>query len=474
MNDGGEDVSDVVLQFSESKDIQFKYIHNEKPSGRSNAANQCLENANGFYSIFLDDDDWFSETHTEGLVKAIETDGESVLSYTGCRAVDENRVEIREYSADLEPENIFIENFIPINSYLFKTDAGRNCRFENEFLIYEDWDFLIQLFFVGKFIKKDGFTAFYEIAGGGSSDVHNPEISRNFRRKIYEKWSFKLPPEIINFLADEGLKSKKLEKLEDEMGELTNFLEVHFKNSLDVNLTKEIIPKSDFYIQLFVDSGKGFDELNSMRKGVNLREYGIPEFVFDLSAFKEIKSIRIDPLNIPNVCEILKLELLCRDGSINILENISENAYARKGNIFYFQTSDSAFIVDDIQSNDVTGFKIVLKFLKTGENALDDIIEYERQQTYKYAKIAEENLQKGKFYLEQLKDKQTHIDKQASEKSELQTNINNINAYNEQLKKIIYQQEYEYFTLINSRTWKIMGFFRNTKSFFKKLLKSRK
>lgn len=481
VNDGGEDISDVLSNFPENDTIQIKYVSNEKPSGRSNAANQCLENANGHYSIFLDDDDWFAETHIEGLVKTIETENESVLSYTGCVAVDENRVEIREYSADLPSEFIFIENFITTNSYLFKTELGKKCKFESELLIYEDWDFLLQLYFLGKFVPIKGLTAYYEITDGGSSDVHNPEISRRFRKKIYEKWCYKLPPYIINFLADEGLKGKNLADLKIEIKAITNFLEERFKDSLNINLTKNIIPKLDCYTQLFINNGKGFDEINSIRKSVNLKTQDILEFIFDLSVFRGIKSLRFDPLNIPNVCEILKLEIFSEESSVDILKNLSDNAYCNNDNTFYFQTSDSAIIIRELQFSDIKEFKVVLKYLKTGEEALNDIIEYEKLQTAKYIQIAEENFQKSEVYKKQIEKKQLQIDKLNSEKSLLHDELNNlkkfigqVEEYNEQLKKIIYQQEYEYFTLINSRTWKIMGVFRNIKSFMKKLLKNRK
>lgn len=467
VNDGGEDISDVLSNFSENDTIQIKYVSNEKPSGRSNAANQCLENANGHYSIFLDDDDWFAETHIEVLVKTIETENESVLSYTGCVAVDENRVEIREYSEDLPSEFIFIENFITTNSYLFKTELGKKCKFEPELLIYEDWDFLLQLYFLGKFVRIQGVTAYYEIAEGGSSDVHNPEMSRRFRKKIYEKWCYKLPPYIINFLADEGLKGKNLGDLKIEIEAITNFLEDRFKNSLNINLTKNITPKLDCYTQLFIDNGEGFNEINSIRKSVNLKTQDILEFVFDLSVFREIRSLRFDPLNIPNVCEIMKLEIFSEESSLNILENLSDNSYCHNDNIFYFQTSDSALIVKDLQLEDIKEFRVILRYLKTGEEALNDIIEYEKLQIAKYMQIAKENFQKNEFQKKQIQEKQLEIDKLNSEKSLLYDELNN-------LKKIIYQQEYDYFTLINSRTWKIMGVFRNIKSFMKKILKNRK
>ncbi len=192
--------------------IKIHYINSNIVLERAKSANVALQNMNAEYALFLDDDDWIVATHIEKLVDALEDSPLSILAYSDTKVVDENIKELGIFNYDLSKEHIYASNFMPIHSVLFRCSAYtlNGCRFDENLSIYEDWDFWIQLSSLGNFKHVEGIGAYYALAHGGSSDVHNRDKNRYAKSKIFEKWQKSWKTKEIEFLADEATKSREL------------------------------------------------------------------------------------------------------------------------------------------------------------------------------------------------------------------------------------------------------------------------
>jgi hypothetical protein len=156
------------------------------------------------------------------LVDALEKDTSSILAYSDTKVVDENAKELGVFNYDLSKEHIYASNFMPIHSVLFRCSAytQNDCCFDENFAIYEDWDFWIQLANFGEFKHVKGIGAYYVLADGGSSEAHNTHKSRDAKSQIFEKWHKRWGVNEIEFLGDEATKSRELLSLKSTVKEL--------------------------------------------------------------------------------------------------------------------------------------------------------------------------------------------------------------------------------------------------------------
>lgn len=76
VNDGGEDVSDIVNSF---RDQRLIFINRKENRGKAFSLNQALTRAEGKYIAYLDDDDLYYPNHIEVLTNVLE-------NQTDCRA----------------------------------------------------------------------------------------------------------------------------------------------------------------------------------------------------------------------------------------------------------------------------------------------------------------------------------------------------------------------------------------------------
>lgn len=503
INDGGKDVNHILKEYSEYNDFYIEYKFFEISVGRAEAANQGIKLVEGHYVMFLDDDDWINQSHIRNLVDTLGKEKGAVLSYTGCLAVDENGNIIKRYTNDLDKKSIFIENFIPINSYLFKSAALDSCSFDSEFEVYEDWDFLLQLYSLGNFVKTKGETAYYSIEYGGASGAHDPEISSIYRKKIYEKWQNNISQDELNFLADEALKARKLSYLEDEITDINNYLINKYEKAVDNNLsTNDLIEYNpgELFLQLFINIGNGFDEKQSYRFKIHNTD-DLQRFEFDLSGYECIKSLRLDPLNIPTVCEILEFFVQVNNKQYDLLDNYEHNACYVKNNKFFFESEDSAITFDNLELTDYSDIKLnlVIRYNYMGNSALQ-VISSKIRELYEDFKsqcsvLKDEienrgsaidslnrNIERFKEDINVLNKKYRLLNQQHDELKRNYKNLEDsntrLNEYNSSLKvtlnelhNIIINKEYEYYCIVNSRSWKLFSPFRNIGNFLRKIKK---
>jgi len=169
----------------------LRFIDGKSPRARSLAANVGLENAQGKYTLLLDDDDIIYPDHIEKLVRHLEKDARSLAAYTGISAVDHAGKEIHLFALVAPSARLLISNYIPIHAVLFNRllFSEYGCRFDLAFDTYEDWDFWLQ---VGQYTEFDfvpGISALYVVEKSSEHPVHNTDNIHRCSERIYLKWS---------------------------------------------------------------------------------------------------------------------------------------------------------------------------------------------------------------------------------------------------------------------------------------------
>lgn len=95
---------------------------------------------------------------------------------------------------------------------------------------------------------------------------------------------------------------------------------------------------SQFLMQLFWDTGKGFREEESARNYIDKNT----SYVFNVTGDK-FDVFRLDPLNIPCIVNRLKIDCIFSDGCIETVELIRHNGhFDPESNIYYFPHGDSS------------------------------------------------------------------------------------------------------------------------------------
>jgi LmbE family N-acetylglucosaminyl deacetylase/glycosyltransferase involved in cell wall biosynthesis len=172
----------------------LRQCHSLQPLPRSKAANVGLENARGEYLIFLDDDDWFYPDHISGLAEALMDAEKAYVSYAGveCIRLDSNgNSEILQvFNEPFDRFRLLSENYIPMHAALFRHQVLQSgCRFDENLMLHEDWDFWIQLSQLADFVHLDKVSAAYRISASDRSGIwYDDERTHQSLLKVLEKW----------------------------------------------------------------------------------------------------------------------------------------------------------------------------------------------------------------------------------------------------------------------------------------------
>jgi len=190
VNDGGEEIEHIVDKF----DFERCFVKNNIESkGRAGAANDLLKMVNGQYVIFLDDDDVFDSGHIDNLVRVMQRNNSILAIYSAIR-VGEGLKEQKIYNKPYNAALLRRGNYIPFHSVLFSSKLiEKGCHFDDAFLIYEDWDFWLQVSQHTVFYFLNKVSATYHMNGtsgaGGASENSISDIDQDhFKQKVYEKW----------------------------------------------------------------------------------------------------------------------------------------------------------------------------------------------------------------------------------------------------------------------------------------------
>ncbi|MDE0478862.1 MAG: glycosyltransferase [Gammaproteobacteria bacterium] len=179
-------------------DDRIALVLPDSPLSRPRAANAGLERARGEYLLFLDEDDWLAPDHVENLVNCLTGEQGVHAAYSSTRKTDvSGKATLETFQQPYDRLLLMRDNYIPIHSMLFAREpVDEGCRFDEDFDIFEDWDFWLQLSEHTDFHHIDRCTAFYR-SGGASQTADLDDHLQRFdpehqlgkaRAAIYEKW----------------------------------------------------------------------------------------------------------------------------------------------------------------------------------------------------------------------------------------------------------------------------------------------
>ena len=173
VNDGGQDISDIVNSFNDERII---FIDRAQNRGKPYSLNEALTRARGKYVCYLDDDDILYPTHVEKLVGALESQTDCQAAYSDlykvhCRlGPDGNRLalsKIVEISRDFDRYFLMYFNHVLHVSLMHRRDLLEKTGPYNENLqVLIDWDMTRRLAFFTDFIHVHDVTGeFYGPVG---------------------------------------------------------------------------------------------------------------------------------------------------------------------------------------------------------------------------------------------------------------------------------------------------------------------
>nr|WP_295771931.1 glycosyltransferase [Rhodoferax sp.] len=211
----------------------IRFVNSSTRLDRSAAANRALENANGDYLIFLDDDDFIDSCHIESLVNALLNSPNCKAAYSGTRVTDATGTTLGVYDHSFSSMQLLVGNYLPIHAVLFSRDlVSAGCRFDSTLETYEDWDFWLQVSRHTSFVKTGKVSAAYRpfLGDSGMSKTEDRPLQRQRRSVVWQKWWRSWKVETLDLLAV-GLE-ERLEKKESENIALTSeFALQHHSNA---------------------------------------------------------------------------------------------------------------------------------------------------------------------------------------------------------------------------------------------------
>ena len=201
VNDGGASIDNNEIK-TILDEIEFKYIEHVSNLGRSAALNTGIANIDGEFVYFLDDDDLVYPKGIDRLVKAsLENGRMPVYGEVVCSEYlnSKNTTETLQNERLGEPFDfgkLIFENYIPINSLLvpvmFIEKVGL---FDENFEIYEDWDWILRLIekvspvFVNNVVAEYRTFSSSTLTGKGGTAYH-----KRYKEKLLEKHKNKIIP----------------------------------------------------------------------------------------------------------------------------------------------------------------------------------------------------------------------------------------------------------------------------------------
>ncbi len=169
VNDGGCDLDIGELE-STLGNVSLNYIRLEKNTGRAHAGNVGIENAQGEYIGFLDDDDELYPEHVETLASILDlneyrvvySDVEVMLKKLSLDHGEIVDIKQKTFSYDFNYPALTVSNYIPFNSILLdKKIVDAVGHLDETFDLYEDWEFLIRIGEKFPFYHVKKITALY-------------------------------------------------------------------------------------------------------------------------------------------------------------------------------------------------------------------------------------------------------------------------------------------------------------------------
>jgi glycosyltransferase involved in cell wall biosynthesis len=206
VNDGG---ASVYID-NELYDSRIKTINLGGNFGQASARNIALKIATGEMICFLDDDDVYLPNHLNTIQNGLKS---ANFVYTLAEYVIENangevlRRESRYKGIKFTKERLFVDNFIPINTWGIRSDyLKQNGFFDESMSCLEDWDLLIRLSRDCDFYHIPVTTAIVHLRQDSKDGVSSKNLNNYYEvySEIYQKYGF------LNSQAVKSLQENKL------------------------------------------------------------------------------------------------------------------------------------------------------------------------------------------------------------------------------------------------------------------------
>jgi len=294
VNDGGCEV-DLEEIKGILGNIGLHYIRHETCQGRGAALNKGLEESEGMYVGILDDDDIYYPHAIRTLLNvSVGNENRPVYGQVVC-GKEETEDSGKEPSVDLimgEPfclGKMLFENFIPTNALLVpKIWIEKAGPFDNDFEIFEDWEWMIRLaqvcepLFVETPVGEYRIFSDATITGKGGENLH-----RTFREKLLNRHMEKANAgdflDHVQKMVDKVVLEKEaiINKLEERLEELTHQVEIKTEW---VKKRDEHIREKDEYIRLLGDTVHSLEHtVHELEDGLRERDREILRIVSSLS-----------------------------------------------------------------------------------------------------------------------------------------------------------------------------------------------
>ncbi len=173
VNDGGEDVSDIVNSHG---DRRILFINRKENRGKAYSLNEALARAEGKYVAYLDDDDLYYPHHVSTLVNAMENQTDCQVAYSDlykvyCMVCPDGSKQVFskvvEFCRDFDRFVTLYFNQTVHQSLMHRRDLLKKTGPYNENLnILIDWDMTRRLVFFSDFYHAQRITGeFYRAVG---------------------------------------------------------------------------------------------------------------------------------------------------------------------------------------------------------------------------------------------------------------------------------------------------------------------
>ncbi|NPD83640.1 glycosyltransferase [Lentimicrobium sp. L6] len=238
----------------------LRVISENRPLSRPQAANVGLKHVNGTYFCFLDEDDLLYSFHCGALINVLQGSN-SVAAYSNIERVDANHDVLNVYNDDFDFIKLLWGNYIPLNAIMFSNSVLKECEFDEDFELYEDWNFIIQVSMLGSIIHMNKLTGKY-IDTNSSGVRSNAKKIHEMDISLKNKWKNKISPEMyfefLNYgsqlLKDDNIRfKKKNEKLNLSINKYLKQIEILESKNQDnraiINSTEESVVELERVIQ---------------------------------------------------------------------------------------------------------------------------------------------------------------------------------------------------------------------------------
>lgn len=416
VDNASTDNSRKVIEEYMKKENRIKFYSLENNLYPSGGTNYAINKCSGEYIAILSGDDYFEIEKIEIQLEYM-TKNNVLNSFTWVNIVNEkgvlldNHPFIKLFNKSFkknELEEIFIKygnTLCALTGMFHKSIFIKYGYFDNRLLQLQDFDFWLRISVheninilekkltnyrileEGKNLSNQNFTSKarssfeYLFVMQNVLNFDNQTLSEVVLKDCNNQNKYKNLFEYYIQNNQKAYSSAVLFSMYEKLGNNFNYPSNLYSDFLDCyssyNLFNESNIESNNFLKVYLDYGEGFSEKNTIKleAGTSLETYF---FEIDLSKYKQLFNIRLDPLDKECIIEVKSCYLILNEKEIDLSFRISSNAYKQKGNKYYFLTDDPQFYFKNINeelSSNYIKLHIEILYIALDKNALRMCIE---------------------------------------------------------------------------------------------------